>query len=503
MTTESHPVTSTASFLLFLAIFTSGIIALLLAGDLNPWVSIPVALAPPLLVLAVRKFPAALVVPIIFISNFKSQATTTQGLSLTDPTLLCLALLLVALCLNLFFLYVQARGETLRYLFAGQGKAIACFLLLELIVAFSYLYTSDPEYGKTLVSKFLTIDLLLFLVPLLLFRDERDLRHFALAMVAFAVPLTLYRAFVNFSTASGVNVDVTQISAGHLIGMTILLIVNYRMTQSRWLQLGIFLTIPLLVVGLIVSDARGPALACLAMFFVSVFSKRGAGVVSGRAAKIAIIVMVLAMVGVTIAKVASSGSRGGEKLHAKAAELKALLSGESARGSAGDRLFGWEAAVSAFIKKPALGWGAGGSRAYIATHRGIFGLYGGDLKLEYPHNVFLQVAAEQGIVGLLLLLSFFWLAFKAAKQVANITRGRLSCFFWILIFDIMVIQVSGDLDGWRAVWLWCGITFATSRMLIVGAIPSRVTAAGQSPEQIRRPHRPRFRGVPQPTFSRY
>ena len=503
MISESRPITSTASFLFFMMVFTSGIIVLLFAGDLKPWMSIPLALAPPILVLAIRRFPAALIVPTIFISNFKSQAAATQGFSLTDPTLLCLALLFVALCLNLFFLYIQARGETLRYLFAGQGKAIACFLLLEFLVAFSYLHTSDPEYGKILVAKFFTIDLFLFLVPLLLFRDERDLRHFALVMVGFAVPLALYRMVVNFSTASGVNVDITQISAGHLIGMTILLIVNYRMTRSRWLQLGIFLTIPVLVVGLIVSDARGPALACLAMFFVSVFSKRGAGIVSGRAAKIAIIVMVVAMVGVTIAKVASSGSRGGEKLHAKAEELKALLSGESARGSAGDRLFGWEAAISAFVKKPVLGWGAGGTRAYIKTHRGMFGIYGGDLKLEYPHNVVLQVAAEQGVVGLLALVWFFWLTLKKAKRVANITRGRLSCLFWILIFDLMVIQVSGDLDAWRAIWLWCGITLAISRMLITGAIPAPVAVADRVPEQIRRPARPGFRGVPQPTVSRY
>ena len=487
-----------------MAVFSSGIIAVLFAPNLKPWVSVAVALAPPLVVLAIRKFPAILIPPVIFAGNFKSKAA--DGFDFSDPTFLCLALLFVTLCLHLFFFYIQANRDTLRYLFAGQGKAIGCFLVLELLVAFSYLHTIDPEYGKMLVAKFFTIDLFVFMVPLLLLRDERDLRHFTLAMVAISVPLAVYRMFVNLSTASGVDVDITQISAGHLIGMTILLIVNYRMTESRWLQLGIFLTLPILVVGLITSDARGPALGCLVMFFVSVFNKRSAGLVSGKAAKIAIIFMVLGMVGLTAAKVAKSNSRGGEKLHAKIEELKNLLSGEAASGgggSAGDRLFGWEGALSGFAKRPLLGWGAGGSRAYLATHRGIFGIYGGQLQLKYPHNVVLQVAAEQGIFGVLALLGFFWFTFKAAKFITNASRGRLSCFLWIFIYNFWVIQVSGDLDAWRSVWLWCGLTLTVSRMLTVGAIRPPAPVPAEAAERFRRPARSRFRGAPQPLSSRY
>ncbi len=457
-------------FIVLASLFASGIMLLLVGPDLDPAVSIIVALAPPILFLCIRYFPAALIPPVIFIGNFKSKPA--EGFDLRDPTLWCLALLAATVSINLFFFYVQAQRHTLRYLFAGQGKAIACFLGLEFVVTFSYLYTNNPKYGQVLVMKFLTIDLLLFFVALLIFRDERDFRQFSLAMVALAVPLAAYRIFVALTTTFDANVDITQISAGHLIGMTILLIVNYRITEIPWLRMLIFLTLPLLTAGLIASDARGPALSCLVVLCLSVYKRRGAGgFFSGTLGKVAVVAVVVLTVGIMFQKMASTGSQ--RRVHEKTAELKELLSGEAPRGTAGSRLWAYAAAVSGFEKKPILGWGAGGSQTYLATHSGIFGIYGGDLNLKYPHNVVLQVAVEQGIVGALLLLSFLWLTVKTGRWVYRVSGGRLSCFLWVLLFDLGVIMFSGDLDESRAIWLWCGITLAMARMLAVGSIPQQ------------------------------
>src|ERR1035437_1758125 len=81
----------------------------------------------------------------------------------------------------------------------------------------------------------------------------------------------------------------------------------------------------------------------------------------------------------------------------KAAETIALLQGDSqARGTAVQRLGYYGAALDSWLKRPLLGWGIGGwSMAY--WHQDI---------REYPHNLFLEVLVEQGLVGLL-LLSFF------------------------------------------------------------------------------------------------
>ena len=487
---------STTLFFSFLLLFGSGVAVALFRADPNPWVSLLIALAPPLLVFGIRRFPAALIPTVLFASQFKTKAA--EGIDASDPTFLCLGLLFAATCVHLFFFFVQARGATLQYLFAGQWKTIRWFLLLEVLVALSYFHTSSPEYGATLALKFLTIDLFLFLGPLLLFRDERDFRHFALAMLALAVPLALFRILTAVTSSAGATEDITQIGAGHVIGMTMLLIVNYQISENPWLRALIFMTFPVLTAGLIATDARGPAFACLALLGASIFKGQGGRFFSGKLAKVGVVLMVLAVVGFTAMKMTSTGNR---RVTQKRAEIVQILSGEMPRGGVAARLFGYSGAISGFLKQPLLGLGAGGSRAYLATYHGPFGLSGGDLQLKYPHNVVLQVAAEQGIFGVLVLLTFLWSSYKAMRSLSTMTGGRLSCFLYIFLFDIFCMMVSGDLDDWRAVWLWCGIALAASRMLVTHSIPVRVPVADHRVESVPI-RRLRPRGASQSTFSR-
>jgi O-antigen ligase len=332
----------------------------------------------------------------------------------------------------------------------------------------------------------------------LLFRDECDFRHFALAMLALAVPLALYRIFVAVTSSAGATEDITQIGAGHMIGMTILLIVNYQISEKQWVRALIFLTFPLLTAGLIATDARGPAFACLALLGVSVFRGKGARFFSGKLAKAGIVVMVLAIVGFTVIKMTRTGNR---RVSQKRAEIVQILSGEMPHGSVADRLFGYAGAISGFAKKPLSGLGAGGSRAYLANYHGPFGLSGGELELKYPHNIVLQVAAEQGIFGLAALLAFLWCSYKTMRSVSIATGGRLSCFLWVFLFDMFCTMVSGDLDTWRAVWLWCGMALAISRMLGAKTIPAQPAVIDRSVKQLPS-RRLGFKGVPQSTFSR-
>jgi hypothetical protein len=71
----------------------------------------------------------------------------------------------------------------------------------------------------------------------------------------------------------------------------------------------------------------------------------------------------------------------------------------------------------------------------------------------------------------------------------------------IFLFNLFCMMFSGDLDNWRAIWLWCGVALATSRMLATKAIPAQVSVVDHPIEHVP-PRRVGFRGVPQSTFSR-
>jgi O-antigen ligase len=89
----------------------------------------------------------------------------------------------------------------------------------------------------------------------------------------------------------------------------------------------------------------------------------------------------------------------------------------------------------------------------------------GDAK-EYPHNVFLEILLEQGIVGLGLFILFVVSVLGTGVRCLNrsdqsvseaaLTLGAFSCF----IFALLAAQTSGDLYDNRAIWFFGGVMLA-------------------------------------------
>ena len=79
----------------------------------------------------------------------------------------------------------------------------------------------------------------------------------------------------------------------------------------------------------------------------------------------------------------------------------------------------------------------------------------------YPHNIFLQVATELGIVGLLVLL-----AILAVTIIRLVRMNRDSFLFWAMLFSITYgrLMVSSTLWERPEFWLLTGaMLFGSSR----------------------------------------
>ncbi len=453
-------VNSLVAFTSLLLLFAIGIGLLLLIGkeDTSIWLALCVALAPPAMLLIGKKWPAIYLAPVVYIGNFKDHPA--EGFSFSDPTFVCVAVLLLIVGMRLLAAGLEHPGTLVTELFSGQRKAVVAFLGFQGIVALSCVYTMSPQYGHELATKFATIGLLLFVAPFVLIREEQDFRHFVFITIALAVLLAFKRMLVIVTTSNVVG-DITQISAGELLGIAVLLIMTYKLTDSRASQVALMVALPVLAAGLIAADARGPALTCLVLIGLSMLSKKKVEFRASRVTQLSLIVIILVSISIALAKMSATAS--GAKVKEKETELQKLLSGEAPGGSAGARLWGYEAAISGFIRKPLTGWGAGGSFGYMATHRGLFGRYGADVQLQYPHNIYLQVAMEQGIFGFALFCTFLYFIFRATRRLSQCTNGRLCCFLWIMVFNCVTIMVSGDLDNERHIWMWCGIALAMNR----------------------------------------
>jgi O-antigen ligase len=418
------------------------------------------------------RYPAVMLVPVIFIPQWKDLSFFKSLQSSVDLTLVSLIILCVVLIFNtIAFL---ARGGTIKELFAGQGKGILAFFAFAGIVALSYFYTPAPNWGFTQATRLCGIGGLLFLSPFVLIRTEKDFRQFAFAFVFFAMALAAEIIFMpryavdQWGQAYAVKTD---IGGGWIIGMAILLLLYYPFgatASSKWFW-RLFCG-PILIVGLVAATARGPLVGLLLVFVLTpLVLPRKSGASSKALTSIGILVALVVAGAVATSLLPDVGGKYREKTE----EVERVLHGSWPGGTMGERLDFYQAAIEEIPEHPVLGLGVGGWSAFY---------YGHDTK-SYPHNLFLLVGVEEGLVGLIALCAFLWVVGSAIKRVLAMARERFVVLFSLVVFCVTVSMFSGDLDTNRLLWLWCGMALSFERILRFGAVMSQPSRAWEPSEE--------------------
>ncbi len=191
------------------------------------------------IVKGILRYPAIMLVPVIYFPELKDLSIFRSIQSRIDLTLLSLIILSVAVAINL--VSVLAKGGTVKELFAGQWKGIIAFFAFAGVVALSYTYTSAPEWGFTVASRLWGIGGLLFLAPFILIKREKDFRQFAISFVLLGVALAASMIFMPhyMATQGGWVYGIqTDIGGGWVVGMAILVLFYYplgKSNSSKWL----------------------------------------------------------------------------------------------------------------------------------------------------------------------------------------------------------------------------------------------------------------------------
>ena len=450
--------------------------ALRSAGPL--WILMALAIVP-LLLLAMRRFRAAFIPPLIFVGYLKT--VQSKGLSLIDPTMIALLLLCGAVLLDLLFASIGSNRHWLRE-FSTQWKGIASFLVLAAVTTVSYLYSPAPTYGWDKLTRFLVISGILFLAPLVLIKNTDDVRHFTLAILVCAILLS-FKLLYGINDASlfdptghplsSENRDVTQIGAGQLVAMALLwlLFCPYYSLRRLWLMI----SVPLLSAALIASVARGPILFFVAVLVPFLFLRRVRAAVTATKVWLPVLLFgLLAFAGSLYWLQRQETAQ--EKFRTKKAEIEEVLRGSSTPTyTAGRRLtlYGW--ALAMFAEKPLMGWGLGGWSYYVFDR---------DMP-SYPHNLILEIAAEEGVMGLAALGTLLLTVSLAMRRIWR-KSPDLSFIVPVFAFSLLATLTSGDINVNRPLWLWCGVIFA------LAGIAKRRLLMSQTPE---------WRGYPTPRFE--
>ena len=459
---------SCKSFVLWISAAIAGAIVLVIGASahIEPFWILASAAGIPGIVLAVRRFPAAFIPVLIFVSALKTRPSA--GFSptsvMTDPTFIAIVLLYGAVFLNILLVLSGSHGPSMQERFAGLARPVAAFCLFMAVITFSFLYSPVHLYALEKLTKFTAISGVLFVAPVLLLRDKRDFNHFVWATLVLGlltgakVLLGIARPTLTVAakyTAQGVaEQDVTRIGPGQLIGMTLLLLIFCHLLNRPFHRLVPTICVPFLVAALVASTSRGPLLSfALVLGISALIPKLRAHLMSSKLMAFGILALTLTTFALALVWIGGTAAR--TKFETKKQELVQILTGSSAPSyTAGKRLEFYKHALMAISEKPWVGWGLGGW-SYYYNH--------GDSR-TYPHNIFMEVGTEQGLLGLAALVLILAAMVLSLQTIWK--DGRNLIFLLpVLAFSFCVTLLSGDLDYNRALWMWCGVALAASRIV--------------------------------------
>ena len=404
------------------------------------------------------RHPAAFIAPMLFAPRVMELPVFSRFAETRNLTALAVTAGILGLAIFMRFLWLCKQPGAIWDLFRGGKRAIIAYLLFAAVIALSYLYTPAPDSGGDKLLDFLVFGSLAFFAPFLLVRTEKDYRDFVIGTVIFSLAAAGYMLGASHQGRLAEHQHPQHIGVGQLVGWAILLLLFHRITDRYLRAAALFVCIPCLAVGLAAAETRGPLLALVLVLGLSmVFSRLKTSLISRRATVYVMLTVALAVFVLSTFWFVGTVQHSFQK---KTSEMVQLMQGSTeANGTATKRLAFYKAALHTIPDHPILGWGVSGwSMYYFRTDdRRVF---------HYPHNLVLEVAVEQGIVGLVALLNLLGTAFIILKRDNDGVAGRFPSLLPALIFLFLVTMFSGDIVEHRYLWFWCGMVFACRRIAL-------------------------------------
>lgn len=311
----------------------------------------------------------------------------------------------------------------------------------------------ETDYGELKTAFFVVNNVVFLLAGIFVGWSAERLRTLLLATLAVsaagAVVLVLYVAggghnpilpvALTFSDGDHSISMGRQMAAGLLVALAIVLGGGDR--SARLVAAG---SMPLLVTALIASGARGPVVALLAGAAALMFLG-----IQERAARRRLVVIALA--------VATAGAMVQVVVPQTSVVRSFSFASTDVEGTSSGRTEMWAQALRAFREHPELGIGTGGFAEVNPP-------------MIYPHNLLLEVGAELGIAGVLLVLGLLGHAVvrlgRAHLRAGPEDRLAVATVAALLAAALANAMFSYALHANWEVWLWVGVGTALAARVL-------------------------------------
>lgn len=344
-----------------------------------------------------------------------------------------------------------------------SGKFFVPYFALVILMLASLLYTQAPIYGRDKFLRFITIGTLAAFGPVFLFKDRKKLHRFfytliiiSSLMVIDSIISTSFASFASFGfrTAFGSN----YLALGRVTGIVSLITLFYFLLISKEQgKKAIWAILFLLnIFGLLHAGGRAPTIAFVTiLLLIAIFALLSVSIKSSKNK-----IRILKAASLTTLAVLLIILIFPQPFHTLIRRIEVIFTEPEGGKSISLRLGYYNSAIEAISQHPLFGLGIGG---FSVFHSGI------DQRL-YPHNIFLEIGSELGILGpilLVFLIGFCIFYSLSLKDKYRTEKQYLLVTMILSIFVFMFINTlsSGDINDNRLFFVWLGTAYALSNVL--------------------------------------
>lgn len=343
-----------------------------------------------------------------------------------------------------------------------QNGPFLMMILLAGALFFGLIYTSSPNYGWMKSSRYFVFGSIMFLAPLLFIRTVSDVKFLIWFFVISGVLIGIATIF-NIQEDRAAFLESGTLGTASKIAMAALVsfcfIINKNSRQSTKIINGFILF--LCFIGIVLTGSRGPLFGLIICCMI-------APLLFGR--RVSLYWLIPGLV-VGIVGFGYSMTKAEQVAKASMRRISSIWQegGGGIEGAFSSRMSYYGYAISNIPHAPVLGHGTGS-----------FAMdYEGEDIPTYPHNVFLELGYENGMVGVLIFTIFLFMLYKRWKEMRIYVNYLDSKDLYylpviavlIFLYTFMQVLKSGDLERNRFFFFCCGFIVSVYNLIVEHAQP--------------------------------
>ena len=349
----------------------------------------------------------------------------------------------------------------------SEPKSIVyLFLIFGLLLGISYIYTASPDYGFRKILRFNTFAVTMFISPLLIIKSPADSKRllsyfYFLLVIIIGIMLLQFVYFLKWGDFAIVlaywnrisipGANPIQVSRYLAIGaaMMIALLIRNKPSQS----LHYFAILFVILLSIILSGSRGPLVSIIigSIVYAILYERKHSSRIYGYGIlAIGTIITLLLLLPESLTQRFFDISQGSVIMTQQGVRRISTIATRFEFWSMS--LQAWFSSITSFF----IGLGAGSFSSLFIWRDWRW----------YPHNLFFEIIAELGLIGLVIGVLFIIKSYQIINK--GIQRGSFTdhSALWVAGTVVMFIaaQFSGDINDNRILWMFIGISIASTHV---------------------------------------